>query len=238
MIQHNARWIGTAGLVSILLVAGAAAAAPTASATPRSSSAASRTTYFSVPAERRYAWADAGRPFAIGATVAVVRGRSPRSVLRVLAPRSGTPIESPAAVQRWVARGSYRELRNSIEARPLGHGWTLIVNILGYRATGYAKLRRLSSNGRALVVYEDVELNSSFQIARHGHVVRDFAPVDYSRPWLGHPSPAERKIRFGDRRDDHSMAKSLLLVERSTGLRLSRSAVNSTNRFIAVGVRG
>jgi hypothetical protein len=49
-------------------------------------------------------------------------------------------------------------MRNSIEALPLGDGWTLVVNVLGFRATEYPKLRRLSVNGRALVVYEDVEL--------------------------------------------------------------------------------
>ena len=195
--------------------------------------------HFSVPAERRYAWADSGRsPFAAGATVAIVHGRSPRSVLHLLAPDAATPIESPAAVRRWAARGSYQQMRNSIEALPLGHGWTLIVNVLGFRATEHTKLRRLSANGSALVVYEDVELNSSFQIARHRHIVREFAPVDYTRPWLGHPSLAERRIRFGDQRDYHSMAKSMLLIARLTGLRLSRSTIDSTDHRIAVGVRG
>jgi hypothetical protein len=217
------------------------AAKPASSAAPEPSStrvADHATSYFSVPGERRYAWADSRLPFAAGATVAVVHGRSPRSVLHVLAPDAATPIEAPAAVQRWVDRGPYQQERNSIEARSLGNGWTLIVNLLGYRATEYPKLRRLSAHGRAVVVYEDVELNSSFQIARRGHIIRDFAPVDYTRPWLGHPSPAERKIRFGDRRDYHSMAKSLLLVAQLTGLRLTQSSVNSTSQGIAVGVRG
>jgi hypothetical protein len=196
-------------------------------------------THFSVPAEKQFAWADAvASPFTAGATIAIVHMRTPRAALRSLAPHAATPIESPRKVERWAERGSYLQARNSIEALPLGHHWTLIVNELGYRATLHRRLRRLSAHGYAYVMFEDVNFDTSYQVAQHGKILREFDPFLYDRPWIGHPSKAERHIRFNDRRDWHTMAKCMLLTYRLSGIRLTPKAVSSQRHRIAVGVHG
>lgn len=195
--------------------------------------------YFSVRAEKQFAWADgAASPFTAGATVAIVHMRTPRAALRSIAPRAATPIESPRKVERWAEHGSYQQVRNSIEALPLGHHWTLIVNEIGYRITLGRVLRRLSAHGYAYVMFEDVLANTEYQVARHGKILRDFDPMLYDRPWTGHPSKIERHIRFGDRRDWHTMTKCMLLTYRLSGIRLSPSVLASQRHRLAVGVKG
>jgi hypothetical protein len=99
-------------------------------------------------------------------------------------------------------------------------------------------LRRLSAHGYTYVMFEDVNANTIFQIARHRKIVRDFDPLLYHRPWVGHPSKIERHIRFGDRSDWHTMAKCMLLTYRLSGIRLSLKKLSSQRHRVAVGVRG
>lgn len=226
-------------MVAALSALGAVSAATADAVVAPHAGLSGRQTHFSVPAERQFAWADdAASPFTAGATIAIVHLRRPRAALRSLAPHAATPIESPRKVERWTERGSYLQARNSIEALPLGHHWTLIVNELGYRATLHRPLRRLSAHGYAYVMFEDVNLDTSYQVARHGKILREFDPFLYDRPWLGHPSKVERHIRFNDRRDWHTMAKCMLLTYRLSGIRLTPKALSSQRHRIAVGVRG
>ena len=98
-----------------------------------------------MPAERRFAWADGeNSPFEEGATIAIVHDASPRAALHALAPRPATPVESPAKAEDWASGGSDQELRETIEARSLGHGWTMIVSVFGFHISQPSIVRRLS----------------------------------------------------------------------------------------------
>ena len=85
------------------------------------------------------------------------------------------------------------------------------------------------------MTFEDVNLDSDYQIAQRGKIVREFEPVGYGKPWTGTPSAYERHIRFGDEKDWHSMAKCMLLTYRLSGIAVTLDDVLS-EKGLAVGV--
>jgi hypothetical protein len=95
---------------------------------------------------------------------------------------------------------------------------------------------RLSRQGAAVVIYNNVNDLDSFQYARAGHVVRDFDPLLFGTSDRAHALPQERGIRFGAL-DFRYLARSMLLAHRLTGLRLTLADVQRGRYDLAVAVR-
>jgi len=169
-------------------------------------------------------------------TLTIAKGISPTQALQLLAPDAQTPIESVGQAQTW-AYGqpeSMTAVHVVIQATSR-HGWTLILEPNGFRATDVHRLSRLSAHGTAVVIYNNVNALASFQYARNGKVLRYFDPL------LGHnyqddpPLPQEKGIAFGSGTGDYT-ADCLALAYRLTGVRIEEADVDDANYPYAVGV--
>jgi hypothetical protein len=190
-----------------------------------------------VGASDPYTWTESDRgPFAVGAAVALVKSCSPARALDVLGAERATQAGSAQAVRDWAGRQDYQHYGTAVEAGDIG-GWTLIVELNGYRATLPELLEALSQGGEAVVVYQNVNALTSFQYARNGTIVRAFDPLLPHMGQIGQPLPEEQGIAFpGENGELHPMPGAFLLAERLTGIRLSESDLTEPGDRIAVGI--
>jgi hypothetical protein len=184
-----------------------------------------------------YAWTEAGDgPFALGATVTLVRNCSPERALEVLAPRRATPVAPAQVVRDWAEQQDYQNYGTAVEAGEIG-GWTVVVEFNGYQATDRTLLEELSQDGEAVVIFRNVNAVSSFQYAKNGIIVREFDPLLPHMDQAGEPLPEEQGIAFpGKDGELHPMLGAFLLAERLTGIRLTESDVCEPGNRIAVGI--
>jgi hypothetical protein len=184
----------------------------------------------------RYAWAETGAdPIANAATLSLVKGIGPRAALRVLDRPPATPLGTPKRIDSWVERQPYRN-SHYYAAIYAGRrdGWTFVLEDNGFKATQRAG--RLSRLGTAVIIYNNVNSLESFQYAQGGRVVREFDPLIYYQDERRNPLPEERGIMFGYR-DYKSLARSMLLAHRLTGLRLTLADVQPSRYYVAVATR-
>lgn len=183
-----------------------------------------------------YAWTESEHgPFELGACVAMVRGCSPALALDVLAANRATPVAS-ARHREWAGQQDYQHYGTAVEAGEIS-GWTLVVELGGYRATLPELLRELSRTGEAVVIYQDVNAHSSFQYAKNGAVVRAFDPLLPHMPQTGEPLPEEQGIAFpGENGELHPLPVAFLLAERLTGIRLAESDLSDPGDRLAAGI--
>lgn len=163
-------------------------------------------------------------------TFAMYQGVSRTRALDVLS--AGAPsasIESVADAYH-AARGSH----SALLARQLGK-WTLVLDVNGATVSNRHTLAQLSQRHAAIVFHTDLAADYRFLYARGGRVVRDFDPVDYlDNGALQTRLSAEHGIGFGSLSAVFPTARSLLLIQRLTGVRL-HAADFHVSRF-ALGV--
>lgn len=174
-------------------------------------------------AEKRFAWAETQGFPEDAATVTLVKGRTPREALAMIATHRITPIEPATRVVRVEGE--------PVIAGRLGHGWTIVIEYNGFNATDDAVAARLSARGQAVVIYENVDADTEFLYAAGGRVVREFDPFAYDSSGR---LAQERGIHFGDEGDPNPMAQSFLLAYRLTGVAVRASDVWGTSGRIGV----
>jgi hypothetical protein len=94
-------------------------------------------------------------------------------------------------------------------------GWTVLVEPNGYICTQDAVLAGLSTAGRAVMVFWNVNLDSRFGYAREGVLVRVFDPV-LGTSEVGDPLPEESGTSEGQ-----PIQAALALAEALTGVRVT-----------------
>lgn len=173
-----------------------------------------------------------------GATVALVRGRTPTEALDILGPDREVGPAPAGLVREWAADQQFqRVIVTALEAGELGL-WTLVVELNGFRATDKELLRHLSAQGEAVVIYENVNALSRFLYARSGEIVRDFDPLLDDSEHATFRLPEEEGINFpGDHGQLRPMQGAFHLTERLTGVRLTLSDLKDPAHRIAVGIR-
>lgn len=185
-----------------------------------------------------YAWTeyDYG-PLALGAAVALVRGKNPHEALAILGADGEVGPACANEVREWAYAQDYREYGTALEAELRGD-WTLVVELNGFRATDSDLLQRLSEAGEAVVIYRNVNARMRFMYARGGKIVRDFDPLlDHSNVAI-HRLPEEEGISFpGENGELHSMPGAFLLAERITGIQLRAEDIENADGRIAIGIR-
>lgn len=92
-------------------------------------------------------------------------------------------------------------------------GWTVVVEPNGYVCSQDAVLRALSANGRAAMVFWNVNRDSRFGYARNGTLVRVFDPV-LGTGEVGDPLPEEAGLPAATQ----PMPAALMLAEALTGV--------------------
>jgi hypothetical protein len=179
-----------------------------------------------------YAWTESGEGFV--ATVALVKGCSPARALEIIGDGRATPVASAQEIRDWVDEQEYPAYGTSIEAGVIGD-WTFVVESGGYQAMSF--IAQLSAGGEAVVIYQSVNADASFQYARNGAVIRSFDPLLFGWPQEGEPLPEEEGIAFPGEGDElHPMPGSFLLAERLTGIRLTEADLTEPGDRIAVGI--
>jgi hypothetical protein len=140
-----------------------------------------------------------------------------------------TPIEAAGrAVRDANDRGT-----EPVVAGRLPGGWTIVIEYNGFNATDDALAARLSVRGPAVVIYENVDADSSFQYAVGGRLIRAFDPLIYDAG-TGKRLAEERGIHFGDEQDRNPMAQSFLLAFRLTGVAVRAADVWRTAGYLGV----
>jgi hypothetical protein len=184
-----------------------------------------------------YAWTESDNgPFALGATVALVKGCSAVRAVDVLGARRAAQRAPAQPVRDWAEQQDYRRGATAVEAGEIS-GWTVVVELYGYQATMPEALAALSSTGEAVVIYQSVNADSSFQYAKNGVIIREFDPLLPEQGGLGEPLPQEQGIVFpGENGELHPMRGAFLLAERLTGIRLTESDLFEPADRIAVGI--
>jgi hypothetical protein len=94
-------------------------------------------------------------------------------------------------------------------------GWTVIVEPNGYICSQDAVLGRLSTAGRVVMVFWNVNLDSRFGYAREGALVRVFDPV-LGTSEVGDPLPEEASPSH-----EQPIPAALALAEALTGVRVT-----------------
>jgi hypothetical protein len=185
----------------------------------------------------RYAWTESDHgPFALGAVVALIKGCSPAQALDVLGAGRVTPVSPARATRDWAAQQDYQHYGTAVEAGEIGE-WTIVVELNGYQATVPGLLEKLSQGGEAVVIFQNVNGDSSFQYAKNGTIVRAFDPLLPHMGQTGDPLPEEQGITFpGENGELHPMAGAFLVAERLTGIQLSESDLTEPGDRIAVGI--
>lgn len=185
-----------------------------------------------------YRWTESDDgPFALGAVIALVHGCSPGEALDILGPDRAFGVTSAADAREWAHRQELPRYGTALEAGTVG-GWTLVVELNGYRATLPDYLEALSTAGEAVVIYRSVDADSLFQYAKHGVIVREFDPLRANfAPDVGAPLPEEAGIDFpGSDGELHPMPGAFRLAERITGVRLTEAEIADPANRIAVGI--
>ena len=182
-----------------------------------------------------FAWSETTRPLADeGICVALVKGLTPRQALSLLAPDAKTPVETAAAARRWADATPAEHYGTALEAGTLGD-WTVVLEVNGYRAQTGDYPARLSQHGEAVVYYVNVELDSTFTVARRGTAVRALDPVGGGTiAPSGRALPEERGLQLGT---VHATSSSLALLQRLTGVTLTPKDVDDPSGRIAVGLQ-
>lgn len=176
-----------------------------------------------------YAWTEG-----FVATVALVKGCPPAQALEIIGADRATSVASAQEIREWVDEQEYPAYGTAIEAGVIGD-WTFVLESGGYQATSFAE--QLSEGGEAVVIYQSVNADSSFQYARNGTVIRSFDPLLTHMPQEGEPLPEEEGIAFPGEGDGlHPMRGSFLLAERLTGIRLTEADLTGPSDRIAVGM--
>jgi hypothetical protein len=179
-----------------------------------------------------YAWTESGEGFV--AVVALVKGCSPARALEIIGADRATPLASAQEIREWADEQEYPAYGTAIEAGTIGD-WTFILESGGYQAAYFAA--QLSEADEAVVIYQSVNADSSFQYARNGTVIRSFDPLLPHMPQEGEPLPEEAGIAFtGEDDEPHPMRGSFLLAERLTGIRLTEADLTEPADRIAVGI--
>jgi hypothetical protein len=141
-----------------------------------------------------------------------VEGLSPAEVEVHLgadpASRRNTTFEQAADEQDFVAE------RFAVQIGVFG-GWTVIVEPNGYICTQDAVLAGLSTAGRAVMVFWNVNLDSRFGYAREGVLLRVFDPV-LGTSEVGDPLPEESTPP-----DEPPIPGALALAEALTGVQVT-----------------
>jgi hypothetical protein len=141
-----------------------------------------------------------------------VEGRSPEEVEVHLgadpASRRSMTFEQAADEQDFVAE------RLAVQIGVLD-GWTVLVEPNGYICTQDAVLASLSTAGRAVMVFWNVNLDSRFGYAREGVLVRVFDPV-LGTSEVGDPLPEEATPV-----DEQPIPAALALAEAVTGVQVT-----------------
>lgn len=129
------------------------------------------------------------------------------------------------------------KVATALEAGSIADGWTLVIEVNGYRSTDTTKLRTLSQHGQAVVVYDNVNALTTFQYAKDGQLVRQFDPLLYGIELdIGPKLLQETGISFGAKDDLNPIAQSLLLTQLLTGVTLTAAEVDDSAGRIAVGI--
>lgn len=183
-----------------------------------------------------YAWAESYRRDSIAnaAAFTLVKGIGPRAALRILDPHPALPATSPQRVDRWIDQRFTVSSSHYFQAIYAGRrdGWTFVLEDNGFRATERAA--RLSRQGAAVVIFNNVDSDCSFQYAVQGRTVREFDPSFYDMV-RGRPLPQEQGIAFGH--DWRYISRSMLLAHRLTGLDLTPADVQPGRYDLAVATR-
>lgn len=184
-----------------------------------------------------YAWTESDHgPFALGAAVALVRGCPPARALEVLGAGRATQVAPAQVVRDWAAEQDCEHYGTAVEAGEIGD-WTIVVELNGYQATVPGLIEKLSRDGEAVVIFQNVNALSSFQYARNGIIVRAFDPLLPHMGQTGERLPQEAGIAFpGGKGELHPMPGAFLLAERLTGIRLTESDLSEPGDRIAVGI--
>lgn len=191
---------------------------------------------------RRYLWADSeGFSHSDSWTFALYRGVTPRGALRALsAGVAASRVESASRAQSDAGRRPYRPsgpLYLALLARRIG-GWTMVMSDYGTTISDSSTVKRLSAGGAAVAFYGDVAANYEFLYARGGRLLRDFDPFDYNDFTSGqHPLAQENGIRFDSEKAIYPLARSFLLMQRLTGIRLRESDFESARFGLGVVVK-
>jgi Family of unknown function (DUF6461) len=155
-----------------------------------------------------FEWAD-GVP---AVCLTFVEGLSPEQVERRLGAdpgsRRSTTFEQAVEDQDFVGE------RFAIQVGVID-GWTVLVEPNGYVCSQDAVLADLSTEGRAVMVFWNVNLDSRFGYAREGVLVRVFDPVLRTSE-VGDPLPEEAGTA-----DGQPIHAALALAEALTGVRVT-----------------
>ena len=157
----------------------------------------------------RFDWTDE----VVAVCLTFVEGLSPAEVEALLsadqASHRSTTFERAADEQDFVAE------RFAVQIGVLD-GWTVVVEPHGYICTQDAVLAGLSTAGRAVMVFWNVNLDSRFfGYAREGALVRVFDPV-LGTTEVGDPLPEESNSA-----DDQPIHAALALAEAVTGVHVT-----------------
>ena len=183
-----------------------------------------------LPTETDYPWADGWED--LGFCVALVECGSPEDVLSRLVPDPAHPLGAAPAVRAWAREHQLPDYANAIEATRVD-GWVVTFEANGFQATLDKVVTRLSSGGRAVVVFRNVNAVMRCITAVDGAIVRSFDPLLYDNPdWGGTPMPEEAGLPFGEA--GRSTSAAFAWAERLTGVHLTQVILEARDAWLAV----
>ena len=160
-----------------------------------------------------YDWLDADTPND-GYAITLVRGRSVRSVVRLLSPRRDLGPMTPGDAYGW-ALDRYDAWPHVVQVERRGPG-VVIIDVSGFPSD--RQLARLSRRGVVSSFGTTVELDTYVTVARRGRVVRQF-DTGFRPPRAG-ALPEERGLGFG-RKGVDPFSPAWALNERLTLIHVS-----------------
>lgn len=182
-----------------------------------------------VPDHTAYAWIE-GEWQSLGCCIALAEGLSAEEALGRLVTNPSTGVDRPEVIRRWTE--GHMPYATSVEATTLD-GWAVIVEPIGYQATLVEPLARLSEDTRVGVVYWNVNADMAFMWTVHGILIRHFDPLLFENEnWAPGPLPEEKGLAFGL---PHPRASAMALLERLTGVHLTREFLDDRDSWQAVG---
>jgi hypothetical protein len=182
------------------------------------------------PDHSAYDWVEVWQT--LGCCISVVEELTAEEALRRVVTRPFTSMERPAVVRQWAEANDLPDYGTSVEATTLD-GWAVTVEPIGYQATLTEPLAGLTPNTRAGVVYWSVNADMSFSWAIGGIIVRHFDPLLFeNQNWAPGPLPEEDGLDFGL---PHPRASAMALLERLTGVHLTREFLDDRDGWLAVG---
>jgi len=160
-----------------------------------------------------YDWLDADTPND-GYAITLVRGRSVRSVVRLLSPRRDLGPMTPGDAYGW-ALDRYDAWPHVVQVERRGPG-VVIIDVSGFPSD--RQLARLSRRGVVSSFGTTVELDTYVTVARRGRVIRQF-DTGFRPPRAG-ALPEERGLGFG-RKGVDPFSPAWALNERLTLIHVS-----------------